>query len=358
METALPPSVDRPSLCIVNFNGAAFLDATLPAALAERENVREILFVDNGSDDDSVEIASRYEGIRTIALGENRGASVVRNAAIREAASDRVLLIDSDVRLAPGCARALADALAADDRAAIAMARVLYESAPGTVQYDGADWHFLGHQIIEHRDTPDSDADEPVRCVGSVITACCIVDRRKVGDAPFDEDFFIYFEDHDVGVRSRLHGFDVLSVPSARCYHREGTPGLSIRALGEYSSRRVFYLIRNRWQFIAKNYSARSLLVLAPLLFFYEAVQLGVVVRKGWLRDWWRAVSWMGRHARDVLRRRRAIQAGRRRRDGELMKDGPIPFRPELTAGPLERWGRRWLDRVVSSYWALAGRWV
>ncbi len=345
----------RPSLCIVNYNGAAFLRPTLEAAVTRRDRFHEILLVDNGSDDESLVIAGEFAGVRVIALDENRGASAVRNAALRHAGSDLVLLLDSDVRLAPECADTLVAALTARN-AAIAMPRVLYESAPGTVQYAGADWHFIGLQIIEPRDLPDAELSNRIRGIGSVITACCLVDRTKVGSAPFDEDFFIYLEDHDFGVRARMHGYEVLSVPAARCFHNEGTPGLSIRALGTYSSRRVFCLIRNRWQFIAKNYAGRTLLVLAPLFAFYEAAQFGMVLRKGWFGEWVRALGWMGRHAPRVLARRRELQSARVATDAELMRGGEIPFREELTAGSIERKAQATLNGVVTAYWRFAGR--
>ncbi len=98
-----PEAGAKPSLCVVNYNGARFLSRTLEAALVDANGVAEILLVDNGSEDESLAIAARYPGVRIIALGENRGASAVRNAALREAASDLVLLVDSDVIVAPGC---------------------------------------------------------------------------------------------------------------------------------------------------------------------------------------------------------------------------------------------------------------
>jgi GT2 family glycosyltransferase len=343
----------RPSLCIVNFNGAAFLKPTIEAALAERGSLSEILFVDNGSSDDSLEIAGAFEGVRIVALGENRGAAAVRNAAIRLAASDLILLVDSDVRLAPGCAEALAGAMGDHPGTAIAMPRVLYEADHDTVQYDGADWHFIGLQIIEHRDTPARLVAETIRDVGSVITACCMIDRVRVGFEPFDEDYFIYLEDYDFGVRARLFGHRVLSVGTASCFHDVGTPDLSIRALGAYSSLRVFCYIRNRWQFMAKNYEGRTLATLFPLLAFFEVSQFLVALKKGWTREWFRAAGWMIRHAPDVIRRRREVQGARKLRDRDLIRGGAIPFREELTSGGLERRARDLLNSIAGAYWRL-----
>ena len=197
------------------------------------------------------------------------------------------------------------------------------------------------------------------RFVYSVVTACILVDKQALGmREPFDESFFFNFEDHDFAVRLRAAGREILSVPHAECYHAEGTPGLSIRALGRYSSMRVFCLIRNRWQFLLKNYSLRSLILLAPVFFVYEGAQFVVVVRKGWLKEWVRAVGSIATSIPSIMRKRRQIQKSRKRPDRGLFTDGPIPFRDELLAGSLERKGKRALEAIASLYWQKVARLV
>ena len=357
-ETA--PEVRKPSLCIVNYNGAAFLESTLRAAMDQAGSLTELLLVDSGSTDGSLEIMEcRFPSVRVIRLLENRGPAVARNVALREAGSELVLLVDSDVSLAPDCADRLVAALRAHPNAAVAMPRVLYAGDPDRIQYDGADHHFLGLMSLHNRDMPLSESATDIRSIGSVVTACVLVDKSRItAPEPFDESFFIYFEDHDFAVRVRTNGYEILSVPSADCYHGEGTPGLSIRALGRYSSMRVFCLIRNRWQFILKNYSLRSLLLLAPLFVVYEGAQLAVVLKKGWLREWLRAVVWIAKSLPAILRKRRQIQTSRKRPDRGLFADGPIPFRDELVTGALERRSKHALEAIASLYWQTVGRLV
>jgi len=67
----------------------------------------------------------------------------------------------------------------------------------------------------------------------------------------------------------------------AQCFHGKGTEGLSIRQLGTYSSRRVYYIVRNRWLFLLKNFSLRTLVLLAPLLLIYDLAQLLISLKKG-----------------------------------------------------------------------------
>jgi GT2 family glycosyltransferase len=346
----------RPTLCIVNHNGARFLPTTLRAASELAHQFAEILLIDNASTDDSVALAERdFPHVRVHRMPDNLGPGAMRNTALKIAVSDVILIIDSDVTVTPDCAPTLVKALAERPTAAIAAPRVLYAHQPDIIQYDGAGSHFLGVMTLENADTPVAEADLEVRTTLSVITCAFLVDRRRLPeDEPFDVSFFIYQEDHDFGVRMRALGVDIISVPRAYCFHREGTPGLSIRALGKYSSRRVFCLIRNRWQFIFKNYSTRSLLVLAPMLILYELAQLAIVLRRGWQKEWWQAVTWMVQNVGAVHAKRADHQQRRKRPDRELIADAGLPFRSDLAGGRWERTFARAFNATASAYWRVA----
>ncbi len=345
---------------MINYNGERFLRESLGAAVAHADRLAEIVLIDNGSQDRSLEIVGReFPSVRIVRLADNCGPAAARNVALREARTELALLVDNDVSLAPGCSDELVSALLAHPDAVVAAPAVLYAQDRDRIQYDGADNHFIGLMTLHNQDMPLNGSDRQVRKVGSVITACFLADRRRLPDhAPFDESFFIYFEDHDFGVRMRAFGHQILSVPAARCFHREGTEGLSIRRLGKYSSNRIYYLIRNRWLFLCKNYSIKSLLILSPVLAFYEVVQFVMVLKKGWIREWARAVVWIARHAPEVVEQRRRVQSARRNPDRVLLLGGPLPFREELTAGRLERSGRRVLNAVLGSYWKMVAQFI
>lgn len=349
------------TVCVINHDGERYLEGSVGSALAATgSSVAEILLVDDASTDGGPALVrERFPSVRIVALSENAGPAAARNAALREARTDRILLLDNDVTLAPGCLERLEEALDRDPDAAVAMPSVVFADRPNVVQYDGAECHFLGLQILLGEERPLAASAPPPGRIGSLISACFLVDRSRLPDGfAFDDSFFIYFEDHDFGVRTRLIGRQVLSVPGAVCFHGQGTAGLSIRLLGSYSERRVFCLVRNRWQFLLKNFSLRTLLLLSPLLAVYEAAQLAIVVRKGWLRPWTRAAWWMTRHPVALLRKRAEVQASRRIPDRELLVGGPIPFRRELATGPLDRMAKGILDRFAATYWGAVRRLV
>lgn len=118
----------------------------------------------------------------------------------------------------------------------------------------------------------------------SLISACFLLHRGRWGSSPpFDEDFFLYFEDHEFGLRSRLWGHRLVTVPAVRCLHGAGTERISIREVGGYSDVRIRQTIQNRWQILVKLYEGRTLALLLPSLVMFEILQLVGSLRRGWL---------------------------------------------------------------------------
>jgi GT2 family glycosyltransferase len=337
---------------MINYNGEAYLRESLPAALRQAERFEEIILVDNGSTDGSLDLVEReFPGVRVVRMGANLGAGAARNAGVRAAGTDLVLFLDNDVMLVDGCIEHLVAALEEHPDAIAAAPSVIYSNRPDTVQYCGADNHYLGLMILRRENTPLARIDTAIRCADSLVTACFLIDcSRLPDDHPFDELYFYHMEDHDLGVRLRALGHAILAVPEAHVLHGEGQAGLSIRRIGKYTSTRIYFLIRNRWLFLLKVYSIRSLLLLFPVLLLYEGAQLIVVLKKGWAREWMRAAGWIVSEGRTVLALRRSVQATRKVSDRGLFSDGPIPFRSELASGRIELAGRRALDVVSSCY--------
>ena len=95
------------SLCVVNYNGERYLDATLGAAY-EHPVFEEILVVDNESTDDGLLLVrEKFPTTRILETGDNRGPGAARNAGFRAATQDLILFVDNDVSVAPDCAELL-----------------------------------------------------------------------------------------------------------------------------------------------------------------------------------------------------------------------------------------------------------
>ncbi|MGH7515278.1 MAG: glycosyltransferase family 2 protein [Gemmatimonadales bacterium] len=347
----------RVSVGIVNHNGESYLPQTLRAVARLGLAVDDVLLVDSGSTDRGAELVrEQFPHVRVIELGANLGPGAARNRAIREAAHDRVLLIDNDAEPQPGSVGTLGAALDAHPNAILAMAAVLYEQAPDTVQYVGAVAHFLGTPALLHADTPVARLEDVVRVVGTAITCCLMVDRARFGDPRwFDERLFFYLEDHEFGLRASLQGYDCLAVPQARCLHRAGTIGVSIRQTGRFTPVRIRHTIRNRWLTVLMLYQAGTLLRFAPALAVFEVLQLLGAVRQGWLGHWFWAAGSTLRMLPHVRRVRRAMRTSRRRADLEVLSGGPFPFTTRWHRSAPERAAQSALDLIARVNWRLAG---
>lgn len=358
METSLDTLDTGVSVCIVNWEGVRYLPDTLDAVLAQGHPVAEVLLVDNDSHDASLElVAKRFPSVRVVRLSRNRGPGAARNAGYRAARRDRILFVDNDVVLGPDCVARLQDVLEREPRAAVAMPRLIHADRPDVIQADGADCHYLGLMTLHHASQSARATGNNVRPIGSLVSAAFLVDRSRLGTAdPFDERFFIYFEDNDFGFRTRSRGHQILAVPVAYGLHREGTPGLSLRHGGSPSSARLHLLIRNRWQLLLKDYELRTLLILAPMLLLYEGFQLAGVIAKGRLSEWAASVRWIARHWRAILAERARVQEGRRLPDRRILQGGQVPFHEALLSTPFERAACRALNRLACAYWAVARR--
>jgi len=350
------------TLCMVNYNGERYLEESLKSVFDQKENFSEILLVDNASKDKSLEIIrEKFPFVKVVKLKKNLGPGAARNEGFNSTNNDLVLFIDNDVCLSTNCAVELIRTLNINPSAAVAMPRVLYHAngRKTKIQYDGADCHFLGHMILHNVNRYFNGLQNIPQKIDSLVTACFLMDREKLHRSNlFDETFFFNYEDHDFGLRTRISGNEILSVPAALCYHREGTAGLSLREGGEYSKLRVFCLIRNRWLIILKNYHLNTILLLTPAFIIYEIFQLAGVIKKGWMMQWLKASFWIMFNLNKILLKRRTIQKARVIPDREILKGGPIPFTAELTKSSLEITLKNFLDFITGAYWSQIKRFI
>lgn len=346
------------SVCVINHQGAEYLAETLDTIERMEGPVGQVIVVDDASTDGSDSIAAARAGVELVRLDRNRGPGVARNAGFEAAKHRHVLFLDNDVLPEPGCARTLTAELRRAG-ATIAVPRILYYERPEIIQYDGASAHFIGLMRFRNADRPAASESERTEDIQTLMTACFLLDRARWGDGPpFDELFFYLFEDHDFGLRARIAGHRVIVVPAARCLHRAGTPGLSLRREGDYTPVRLANLFRNRWLILARTYRLRTIALLVPPFVLFELFQLAGAVRKGWLGHWSASAGWMIRRSLEILRSRRRTQAGRIVGDGEILTGGPLPFSSRLLGDGIEARAGRVLDRFARGWWRVVSRWV
>ena len=355
--------IEAVSIVVCNYDGAVHLPHCLDALAALRGPVVEVLLVDNASTDDSVAlVAERFPSVRIVHAGSNEGPARARNLGMREARSRWVLAVDNDAVLAPDALERLIAAAEADESAVIVQPRSVFDDEPARVHYDGGSFHYAGLIALRNFYRPLAEAEvEPdgrgTRRVDCAVSVALLVDRDVVLAAGgYDERYFILFEDPDLSSRVRSEGRTILSARDATRRHRGGTAGISFRSGPSYPSSRVFYHSRNRWLFLAKCYSVRTLLAALPGLAVYEVFWLAFALAGGSLGSWWRGKRAFFRLRASTRDLRHAAQRRRRVADRALLVAGPLTTTPAIAASPLRRSALGVLDFVLRAWWTGIGR--
>jgi GT2 family glycosyltransferase len=207
----------RPAVYIPNFNGAAQLGRTLRSLGAQTRSV-DVVVADNGSDDDSVELARReLPEARVLELGRNLGFGPAINRAVAEHRADPVILLNNDAEAEPRFVEALLDGLGegVDSVAGV----LLQERAPELIDSAGvvADAALMGFDHL-HGEAAEAaaTAPDPLGPTGGAALY-----RRTALEAVggFDERIFLYYEDLDLALRIATAGGRCRLAPGARALH-------------------------------------------------------------------------------------------------------------------------------------------
>lgn len=250
------------TVVVVNWNGERFLDRCLSALLAQTVAPHEIILVDNASTDASLDIARRFPSVRLLAQNENLGFARGNNLATEvDAESQWIALLNPDAFAEPHWLEVLLAAAQANpnvdffsSKLLIAADTAVLDGAGDAYHVSGLVWR-IGHGVLV------SSFPEEACEVFSPCAAAAIYRRSAFEDVGgFDEDFFCYVEDVDLGFRLRLAGYRCLYVPQSVAHHvGSGTTG------GQQSDFSVYHGHRNLvWAFV-KNMPSVLFWLLLPL---------------------------------------------------------------------------------------------
>ena len=203
--------------------------------------------MDNGSGDDSAtRLRSALPAARVLESGKNLGFSGGCNVGIRDAltrGAERVLLVNSDVVVAPDALQQMEDVLLTDPRIGIVGPVLLSRAQPELVSSMGIRFDALTgrmrHRGVGARLGADVYAAAP-RIVDAV-SGCVMLIRREVLERVglLDERYFYSFEDIDFCLRARRAGWRSAIAPAALAYH-EGSV-----SIGSGSPRKLYFASRN-----------------------------------------------------------------------------------------------------------------
>jgi GT2 family glycosyltransferase len=252
----LPPMV---SIVVVCYNGLDITCRCLESLFSQDYPSKEIIIVDNGSQEDIRGlVAEAFPLARFIRLENNHGFTGGYNRGIEAAGGKYIAIINNDAVASPQWVAALVE-VAEKDRETGAIASIIIDgNKPDVLDSCGVGMALDGmsRQLMRGQTPPALKAPKEVL----IPSGCACLFRadalKTVG--LFDESFFAYCEDTDMGLRLRWAGFKTVVAPDARVTHY-----YSMTA-GKYSLQKIFWVERNHLWVAVKNFP----FLLLPLLPF------------------------------------------------------------------------------------------
>lgn len=209
---------------VINYNGEGFIEACIQALEACTLRPAEILVVDNGSSDQSLFELNAFPRVQILAQNRNLGFAGGANVGLAAVETDYAVILNPDVEVDSTFGAALVQTLNDNPRIGAAGPLLLYPDGE-TVQHAGG---VLERPLLTTRHHAYGEAlatlhltDRPVDFVtgGAMVlrmTAVADVGAFDTGLSP------VYYEDVDLCLRLRQHGWDVLFTPALRALHHEG----------------------------------------------------------------------------------------------------------------------------------------
>lgn len=301
------------SFLILNYNGKKLLKIALDSIKKLNfKGTYDVIIVDNNSTDGSQEfLRKNYPYAKLVENKENLGTSGT-NSGLPFCKGKYIFFLNNDVELEKNCLKILYDFIEKDPKIGVV--------APQSINYynkkirSGGYWisrsFYAGHYLSD-----GNDKIKEIPYAGLFLLRKGVVD--KLGYL-FDPDYFIYSEDLDFCLRTRLIGYKLFFVPKATIYHMHAA------TIGKQQSHKViFYIERNLFSTFLKIFSIRTRLFLLPYILIMRLIAIAKDLVKFQFKSAFsriNALFWILTHLSLINKKRKKLQKLRKIKDEEILK--------------------------------------
>jgi GT2 family glycosyltransferase len=318
------------SVVIVNYNGLEYLDRCIQSVLDSTLSELEIIVVDNGSSDGSIQyMKNKYieylsNKLLFIELDNNYGPARARNIGVESAKGKYLCFLDNDTRVHSDWATPAIKEFEKNKDTGIIQCKLMLESNHKQFDYIGEYIGSNGFLIQRVAATTIDSGEYDYRAEILAAKSAGMFIRKSVFDKinGFDDDYFIYVEETDLGWRSWLSGYKAVFVYNSIIYHEFGTSSIVLgESKNNYNAK--FHGSKNYILTNLKNLSTVNLLKILPI---HILLWIGIAwfsLLQGQLKSFlWihYGIIWNIFNIRKTIRKRRIIQNHRKVKDDDLMK--------------------------------------
>ena len=325
------------SVIVVNFNGRVFLYNCIKAVLKNNYPEVEIIVVDNGSTDESVDYINKefanLKNLKLVQLDDNFGPAYARNVGIKNSNGKYLAFLDNDTVPEYNWITSAVEVMENDSTIGVGQCKILLRNHSKRLDYVGDYLSQYGF-LIQQAETNELDNGQ-YDSYSEIFSAksAAMIARKDVCDkiGGFDPSYFIYVEETDLCWRIWLAGYKVILIPESRVYHEFSS---SVVALGEkqnYFSK--FHGCKNYITTLIKNLEVKNMIKIVPFhvsfwvamsiwLFFHMQFKSAGFIIKG--------IFWVILNIGSILKKRKKIQDSRVITDKDLfpriMRNRPLSY--------------------------------
>lgn len=318
------------SAVIVNYDGKQYVDKCVASIFESGYTDMEVIVVDNGSVDGSVEyLKEKYaaygERLKVLALDKNYGPSYARNEGAKLVEGKYIGFLDNDTEVEKNWAESAIAEFEKDEKIGIIQCKLILSKEREKLDYVG---EYIGQNgfLVQRAQAAEVDHgqyDQKVEILAAKSAGMFIRKDafEKIGG--FDPDYFIYVEETDLGWRSWLAGYKAMFLPESVVYHEFGTSTVILgNNKNNYNAK--FHGCKNYILTLSKNLEMKNILKILPLhTFLWIGLGWFALLTKGdYCSFWWihKAVGWNILNIGKNLEKRRQIQSARVISDDDLFK--------------------------------------
>ncbi len=317
MDTNSEPLV---SIIIVNYNGKSYLEKCLQSIMDNHYKKFEVIVVDNHSTDGSTELVrKKYPKVQIISLDKNYGFAEPNNIGAKNSKGEMLFFLNNDTKL---CTDSIVELVKTLEKPEIDIAQSLLLKPDGKVDSSG---DFLTSFGIAYS---SKSMDSKIKEILSARGASFMVKKDVFwGLRGFDKNFFVSFEDVDLGLRAWIRGYTVVLVPSSIVYHVGGKTVATLDSIRFHGAKNTLVLCLANFELF---YTAKILASLVGKIF--EKKIMGSNFDKNSeelftipsIRIILQAVNWVLRNFNYVINKRKLVNSKRIRSTNDLVKLGLI----------------------------------
>jgi GT2 family glycosyltransferase len=323
---------------VVTHNSEKDIRECLTSLQLQTSTCKEIVVVDNASTDNTVQIVSQeFPEVRLVKNPVNSGYTGGCNLGVGSSPPQYVAFVNPDTL---GCLNWLQTAISeleANQDAGACQPKILLYGDRMLLNSRGNQANFLFFAWPEGYGEKD-DAEDPMRKIPYASGAAAIYKTECLKKSGlFDELYFMYHDDFDLGMRSFLVGYNTIYCPRSEIYHKYWF---------KESARRYFLLERNRLLTLLKIYRLRTLCAVAPAFVMAEVGVLTRALVDGWFIEKIATYGSVLGNLRHVLKFRALTQKSRVSSDVDLIRilRGGIYF-SSFERFKAVAWGNRLLEK-------------